>query len=224
MANTISLSIDVSVTDTGVLNDETVYNDPQRVDVGVFISAFKTNSQSVQTPVETTGLSSDPQLDDEWSFDIDIDGWYQFYYVAIPEYLSGSTYALHDAVYDTTSGNVYKSLSAGNVGNSVADTIYWELVEEPALLAENEGDATESANIDSAIYQRILTPKVDRLYGDRAVQIARECCSDCEIKEHIDAFEIVFALREGALISEERLEYADGEKMIRRLDEFVDCA
>jgi hypothetical protein len=223
MANTISLCIDVSITDTGVLNDETTYTSPQRVDVGVFMSAFKTNSSSVQTPVEITGTSSDPQLDAEWNFNIDVDGWYQFYYVAIPEYLSGQEYALHDAIYDTTSGNVYKSLAAANIGNDVSDTTFWEIVEDPASLAENEGDDTESANIDSAIYQRILIPKVDRLYGDKAVQIARECCNDCEIAEHTDAFEIVFALREGALISEERLEYADGEKMIRRLDEFVDC-
>jgi hypothetical protein len=77
MANTISLSIDVSITDTGVLNDETTYTSPQRVDVGVFMSAFKTNSSSVQTPVEITGTSSDPQLDAEWNFNIDVDGWYQ---------------------------------------------------------------------------------------------------------------------------------------------------
>jgi hypothetical protein len=223
MANEISLSIDISMTDEGVLNDETVYTSPQRVDVGVFISAYKTNSQSVQTEVEIVGTSSDPQLDAEWNFDIETDGWYQFYYVAIPEYLSGQEYALNDAIYDTVSGNVYISLAAANIGNDVSDTLFWEVVEDPATLAANEGDDNESANIDSAIYQRILIPKVDRLYGDRAVQIARECCSDCEVKEHIDAFEIVFALREGALISEERLEYADGEKMIRRLDEFVDC-
>jgi hypothetical protein len=223
MANTISLSIDISVTDQGVLNDETVYISPQRVDVAVFVSAFKVNSSSVQTPVTVTPNNADPGVVTFWSFDIATDGWYQFYYTAIPDYDPVGTYAIHDAVYDPISGKVYKSLSNSNIGIALSDTLYWQEVLIPATLAGNEGLATESTNIDASIYQRILTPKVDRLYGDKAVQIARECCSDCEIAEHIDEFEIVFALREGALISEERLEYADGEKMIRRLDEFISC-
>ncbi len=221
MANTISLSIDISITDEGVLNDETVFLAPARANVGVFVKAFKVSYTAAQTEIPIAGNNSDPETDDAWLFDIATDGWYQFYYISIPDYDVGITYAEHDAVFDPATGNVYRSISDLNVGNSLVNTLWFELIDDPASLVENIDTATESENTDGAVYQRILTPKVDRLYGDVAVVVARECCSDCETEENVDRFELVFALREGALISEERMEYADGEKMIRRLDEFV---
>ena len=221
MANTISLDIDISVDDVGTLNDLTTYTDPIRADVGVFIQGYKVNSSSVETEVILTPDTDDPLTVAAWDFDITVDGWYQFKYVAVPEYDGGVTYAIYEAVWDSSTGLVYRSSTGSNLGNSVSNTDYWELIEDPGTLAENEELPTESTNIDSAIYNRILTPKVDRLYGDKAVLTAKECCGDCERPENVDIFELVFALREGALISEERQEFAEGEKDIRRLDEFV---
>ncbi len=221
MANTVSLSIDISITDVGVLNDDTTFSFPQRVDAGVFVKAFKVNFSAVQTEIPIVGNSSGPEADAFWTFDILTDGWYQFFYASIPEWEDDVTYALYDAVFDEVSGLVYQSLLGSNLNHVVTDPVYWVLVPTPAELSSLAGQPTEPLNADLAIYQRILTPKVDRLYGDAAVITARECCADCEREENVDAFEIVFALREGALISEERLEYSDGEKMIRRLDEFI---
>ena len=221
MANTVSLSIDISITDVGVLNDDTTFSFPQRVDTGVFVKAFKVNYTAVQTEIPIEGNSSGPEADSFWTFDISTDGWYQFYYASIPEWEDDVTYNLYDAVFDEASGLVYRALIGSNLNHLVTDDVYWEVIDDPAELAALAGQPTESINADLAIYQRILTPKVDRLYGDAAVITARECCADCEREENVDNFELVFALREGALISEERLEYADGEKMIRRLDEFI---
>ena len=221
MANTVSLSIDISLEDVGVLNDDTTFTLPQRVDAGVFVKAFKVNYASVQTEIPIEGNTAGPETDTFWTFDISTDGWYQFYYVSAPEWEDTVTYALNDIVFDEASGNVYKSLVGSNINHIVTDIVYWVVVPDPAEQAALSGLPGEPLNADIAIYQRILTPKVDRLYGDVAVIVARECCSDCEQEENVDQFEIVFALREGALISEERLEYADGERMVRRLDEFL---
>lgn len=221
MANTTSLSIDISITDEGVLNDNTEYLSPLRTSVGVFVSAYKVNSLSVQTDIPITGNTDDPATDSTWSFDIDTDGWYQFYFVSIPNYSIVVSYQRYDCVFAPATGIVYQSLVDSNVGNAVTDTNFWVVVPDPSLLVEDVETATASNNVEASLYQRVLMPKVDRLYGNKAVKIARECCGDCEVPEHVDEFEIVFSLREGALISETRFEYADGEKMIRRLDEFL---
>ena len=221
MANAISLGIDITLQDVGTLNDLTSYTSPVRGDVGVFISAFKTNSSSVQTEIDVDPSDTDPAIDNSWQFDVTSDGWYQFYYVAIPNYSGGTTYSQYDAAYDPATKLAYRSIGGANTGNPLTDPTFWEALTDPAELAGNIDLANESLNIDAAVYERILTPKVDRLYGDKAVIVARECCNNCETEEHVDDFEFVFALREGALISEERFEYAEGEKIVRRLDEFI---
>ncbi len=221
MANTVSLSIDLSLTDAAVLNDDSVFSNPIRPGVGVFVTAYKVNTGSQQTEIVIEGDSGSPTTDSKWNFDIGTDGWYQFYYTAIPNYDTGVPYAQYDCVYDTVTETVYQSLTNGNLGNAVTNVLFWVVLDEPTLLVEEIGQPAQALNVDMAIYQRILTPHIDKLYGDRAVAIARECCSDCEVEEHVDAFEIVFSLREGALISEERYEFADGERMVRRLDEFI---
>lgn len=219
MANTISLSVDLSLTEAAVLNDLTTFTSPLRNTVGVFVTAYKVNAKSQQTEIVITSNSGSPATATKWNFNIGTDGWYQFYYISVPNYDAGVSYAQYDVAH--ASGNVYRSLVGSNGGNAVSNPLYWELLPNPTLIVENVGLPTATLNADIALYQRVLIPKVTRLYGDRAVQIARECCSDCEIPEHVDQFEIVFSLREGALISEQRLEYADGERMTRRLDEFV---
>src|SRR5690242_6543006 len=120
MANTISLSIDISVEDVGTLNDDTTFTSPVRASTNVFVQGFKVSSSSSQTAIVVTGNDEDPETDTSWDFDVATDGWYQFYYAAIPDYAGGTTYSQYDAVYDPSTSEVYVSVVDGNVGNATS--------------------------------------------------------------------------------------------------------
>jgi hypothetical protein len=223
MANTISLSWDVNLDDTATLTDGTTFTSPLRNAVGVFVKIFKVDSSSVQTEIANTGDTSDPETDQEFTITLTDDGWYQTYYVAVPDYDVLVTYAQYDAVFDPSTNYVYRSKSGSNIGQLVTNTTYFELITDPATLAANEGQTNESANIDSSVYNALLLNEVEDLFGDSGVASAKECscnCDECSEAEQLFAF--VDAQREGALIHAGRQQFASAERCIRRLDEFID--
>jgi len=59
--------------------------------------------------------------------------WYPF---AGSAYSASTTYALNEMSYNSTTGDYYRSLSAGNIAQSITDIVYWDRREIPAFLFE----------------------------------------------------------------------------------------
>jgi len=224
MALDVTLSVDISSDRlTGTLNDDTTYggSNPSRAALRVFADGYKMTADNTATTLTLTSNTSDPQTVTSWDFDISEDGWFKFYYVAIPAYAGGTTYAIYDAVYDNDN-TVYRSKQNGNVGNALSNTTYWEVITDPAALAANLTETNESLNITSLIYQRVLTPNSEYAYSN---MIGENCsCSDCDENETIYDYQIFSFWLNGALVADERTEVVKGETICRRIaSRFIDC-
>lgn len=220
---TFSVAIDSSRT-TITLTDDTVYggSNPARNALAVYLNAYKMNYDNEATTLTVTSDDSSPLTDSEWSYSYDNgDGWYKHYYVAIPFYNSGTSYSQYDAVY--SSGVVYRSLVNSNVGNSVSNTNYWEVISDPASLANNKDQSNESQNINSLVYQRVFTSNSQYAYGNL---IREQCaCTDCDEDELLQSYAIFSILVNGAVTCDERTEVLSGELICRKIQaRFIDNA
>lgn len=203
---------------TVTVTDTTVYSSPSRATCGVYVNVYKTDYDGAQTALTLTLDNDDPNTTASWTFDLDTDGWFQAYYVAPPDYNVGTTYAAYAAVFDPSNNLVYRSKSAGNVGNALLNITYWEPIPDPAALAANDGLAVESLNTDTAIFNEIFTVQATELRDRQAVVSAVEGCSDCVRGTDIDLFELldlmVVGMEKAAILNE----FAQGERIARRAE------
>lgn len=226
MALSIELSVDISTDrEDFVLSDDTVYGgaNPARATCLVFVDAFKMNHSSEATELTCTGNNSNPATDTAWTIQYTEDGWYKIYFVIIDEqYSSGTTYAAYDAVHNG-SGAVYRSKVAGNLGNALSSTTHWELIaaDDVADLANNKDTATESLNIVSTIYHRVLRANGQYEFAN---QLSDQCtCSDCDTLELLHDYNIFAQWLDGAEVADSRSEVLDGELICRRIQsEYID--
>jgi hypothetical protein len=223
MALDISLEI-TSITadrESGILTDNTVYGtggNPARADVGVFVVGQKMKFDStIDSTLTVTGNHSDPETDSTWTFNIPKDGWFRFLFVAPEDYAGGTTYALYDAVFDPTTNNVYRSLQSGNVGNSLGNTSFWELIADPAQLALNSGEANESTNLASQVYQVGLFPNSEYAYASQ-IAIASQEGGDAEREQNVTLYELLAVFVDGGYIRDDRSEFSQLEKLARRIE------
>lgn len=228
MAYDILNSIDVTDDrETGTLQDDTVYGtggNPARSAVRVFATGYKMASDN--TVAETLTMTSNTgsaTTVSAWDFPYSTDGWYKFPFVIIKEaYDVGDTYAIYDAVYDGSNA-VYRSKQNGNVGNALGNTTYWELISDPSSLAENEGEATESTNIESVVYQRVLTVDSQYGYGTFLAEDGSACCGDCEDPSTVQTYKKLSLLVNAAINADIRLLFVEGEQICRKLQSLLDC-
>lgn len=208
---TVSISTDRL---TGTITDSTVYGgaNPARADLLVFLSGFKLDASQDETALTVTGNDEDPATDSSWTFNIDKDGAFKFCWVAIPEYGVGTTYAQYDAVY--SGSTVYRSKVAGNVGNAVSDTTYWEVISDPADLANNADTATESLNITSQVYLRTLTPNGQYYFAN---YLSDEADPDT-LDDSLQKYNVWRWLLDAAAVADSRSEVEEGERICRIIE------
>lgn len=217
MANTISLSAAITSTrETVTITDGTTYSDPARSVVNVYFASSKVNYNGDETVLTVTSDDSDPGTDASWSFDYSGDGYYKMRYIEIDDYNVGTTYALYDVV--NSGGIVYRSKTAGNVGNAVSNTTYWEVISSPTSLCDNKGGATESANANSLVYERVFTADAQYGYGNCVSQNSMHTESDDEdVLRDYDLFSIML---NGAVTADERTEVLSGELISRKIESY----
>lgn len=225
MSYTISLSIDVADDiETGTLNDDTVYTSPVRSSVRVFATGYKYSSDdSIDETLTMTSDTGSATTVTSWEFNYPKDGWFRYLFVIIKSaYSSGTTYALYDSVYDG-SNNVYRSKQAGNIGNSLGNTTYWEPITDPSQLALNKGESNESLNIESLVYERVLTSNSQYEYGNFLAEDGSACCGDCNDIETVQDYKKLSLLVNSAIQCDVRSLVVEGEKICRKLQSLFDC-
>lgn len=226
MALDISFSSAIDADRTAVtLTDTTTFGSPNvtRAGCGVFVSAAKVDSDNNETDLTVSTDDSDPETDSTFTFTYNNgDGWYKVRYVAVPDYDAGTTYALYDAVFDSSTDTVYRSKTASNTGNSLSSTTYWEEIEDEAGLADFKGEDNESSNIDSLVWERVFTSNAQYAYGNL---ISENCmCEDFDDPEILYRYQIFSLWLNGAITADERTEVITGEKICRKIQsEFIDA-
>lgn len=219
---TITPSLSVSITAdrvTATLTDGSVYTSPVRSAVRVFLTGNKQNfDNTIAYPLVLTPDSIDPAVVSNWAWAYqNTDGWFNFFFVIIKDaYDTGTTYVKYDAVYDG-SNNVYRSLIDSNLNNPLSDTASWEIIAVPSLLAANKGESNESLNIDSILYQRVLTYYSQYSYGNFVSIASEQCCGDCENAEANAQYDLLSLLVNGAIQADLRTQPVQGEVISRRL-------
>lgn len=206
---------------SGIITDATEYS--VRSDYQVYLSGYKMNyDNTVAETLTVTPNTGDPTMVSSWVFNIPADGWFKFYYVAVGvAYDSGITYNIYDAVYSDT-GLVYRSKIGSNIGNPLSDSASWEFIEDPSILANNKGEVTESINIDSLIYQRVLSPNAQYGYGNFISE--KSCCSDCDQSVINQQYTTLNFLVNSVIEADFRTELPQGEVICRKLQAiFSNC-
>lgn len=227
MANTLEFVIDSITADrsTAVLKDNTTYGTPARTSTALYADGYK---MSVDTTIDAT-LTLVPNNPSpvsgsltQFEVPITVDGWYRFPITSIPVW-TAATYAIYDAVY--YSGVVYRSKIGSNVTTVAADllvTANWEVITYPATLASNAGEANESNNIDSLVYEVILTPNAEYGYANEISEVSEECCSvDCSI-DKLQKLIRLATIVDGMYVRSDRSEMAAGERLARRAESILE--
>jgi hypothetical protein len=226
MALTPDLSVSIATTrTTQTLTDGTVFGtggNPARADVLVFLQGYKVDFDNVATELTTEGNDDDPATDSSWSIEYTIDGFYRYYYVIVEdEYDVAESYSIYDAVYSGT--DVYRSKANSNLGNSLADTAYWEAIESPALLAANKGTATESTNITSISYLRVLSANSQYEFANQLSNQSLYVDSPNDNEFTLNDYNLFAQWIDGMAVADSRSEVLDGELIARRCQSnFID--
>jgi hypothetical protein len=226
MALSIELSLAIASTRTSAtLSDDTVYGtggNPARNTLAVYAKAYKVSYTNESTALTTTGDDSDPETDSSWVITLsDEDGYNKVNFAIIPFYNIATTYARYDAVYDEVTAKVYRSLQNANTGNSVVNTTWFEEITSPADLAANKDTSTESGNITSVVYQRVLSPNSQYEFAN---QLSAQCaCSDCDEDESLQQYNIFAQWLDAVAVADSRTEVLEGELLCRRIQsKFID--
>lgn len=226
MANTLSLTVDSITADRkqAVIKDGTTYASPVRTVVGVFLKSQKMNHDAtVASTLTTTGNNSDPETDTQWTVTLGTDGWYRFLMVSVPDFDSLATYNLYDAVFDPATNKVYRSKQAANTTDTLTDTAWWEEITDPATLASNEGEANDSANIDSLIYEPGVFPNSEYGYANQIALASEEYLSSLNIPDaDLNQYSLLSLLVNGAYVRADRSQMSQAERITRRLESILE--
>lgn len=220
MANTLTFSISSFAADrlSFTLVDSTSYSSPARNTLSVYVKAEKMKYDStVSTTLTVTSDTSDPETDASWTVGLNEDGWVRFQIAAIPDYDAGTTYALYDAV--VSGAVVYRSKQNSNTGQSVGDTAWWEVISDPATLASNEGEANESANIDSTVYEPIVDPNSQYIFANQIAEASEQYLTSLELPDSVlNSYTLLAVLVDGLTVYSDRSQVSQGERLARKID------
>lgn len=217
----------INKTDTGsetIIHDSTVYggSDPARISQSVHLLAYKVDEKLDETNLQIA--SYDPLIVEDFTVTNTIDGHQRFVLVIVPRYDVGTAYTFHQAVYNTSGGGLYQSISASPVtGSDLNDTAIWRpvLVDD---LYNYIGTSDNAPNVIFGIKETVLTFSAAQCLGDLARKNAKEnCCDGCGNEKVKEDFDNLWLLVFVANIASERSQFTDGEIDMRQADNYCDC-
>ena len=201
------------------------YTSPARTSLAVYVKLSKTDYTGAKTLLTTTANNADPTSagTNIWTAPYTADGWHQILFVALPFYAGGTTYAQYDAVYE--SGSVYRSKSAGNIGNAVSNTTYWELISDPTSLALTAGTSTGSPNLAAITSTAVLSfgvrASISAAFGDQAGDAFLEMTSDYKRSQDVRMHELLALAVDSIDTADSRQNYSALEIYARRAESII---
>lgn len=227
MALTIDLALAISSDrTTATITDNTVYGtggNPARSAVGVFLTAYKVDVDGNETALTVSSDDSDPETDSVWTVTLDEDGYYKFPFVIISDFDDTDTLALYDAVFNPSDNKVYRSKTASNTEDTLTNTTYYEEITDPSDLANNKDTATESANITSQLYVRVLSPNGQYDFANKLSNLSHYMDND-DLEFSIGTYNLYAQWLDAVAVADSRSEVLDGELICRRIQaKFIDA-
>lgn len=229
MANVISLTVDSVSSDLTefTIVDGTTYSSPARGSLAAYMIVQKMNADAtVAETLTITADTEDPETDAEWVVDYsEGDGWYRACFVLPPDYDVLEEYEIYDLVFDTSTDTVWRSKQNTNTGNALVAGAFWEEItgNNIALIALNEGEANESANIDSTVFEFIMTSNSEKAYASKIAEASEQYLTSTFIPDDVlDTYSIMAVLLDGAYVAGDRAEYSKGERIIDRLTSIIE--
>lgn len=207
--------------------DGTTYTSPVRTAQGVFVSVYKTDFDGSRTPLATTANNADPASasTNTWTCPFTKDGWHQIFYVAAPTYSGGTTYAQYDAVYDPSTKKIYRSKSAGNLGNAISNTTFWELIPDATSLSLNVGTSIASPNLNTntsvAIVNFGVNPVTRVAFGDQTAKAFLEVSSNYKRSQDVRNYELLGLAVDSMKIADARQNYTFYEIAARKASSII---
>lgn len=209
---------------SGTITDTSSYVSPARSGYGVFMVANKVDYQGNVTKLTTTGNANQTTAS-IWTWSAVGDGWYQFIYIAAPNYAGGTTYAKYDIVYDPATFVLYQSQQATNVGHALSLTAWWLPVTNAASAGTSELYAVYVASLTNpqtatgatiSAYNKILSQVTQASFQLQASSKALEGVTDAFRRIDVQGYELLKLFIDAMASDETAQLYNEGEKVARR--------
>ncbi len=196
------------------LENTTVYTSPARSDYAAYIKFYKIDRTGEDTEMEQP--SYDVETDDTYTALLPEDGWVQVWYVHVPDYNAITAYVQYDVVY--YSGVTYRALQS-STGQTPAVGAYWEEIEAPTDLIENDGEANESGNLLFLIYDFTASAYSRVFAGNVAATAAVETQYNAKRGEDVLDYEWFYVMLDGLVGAGSRDRFAESERIARKIEE-----
>jgi hypothetical protein len=226
MSLTIDLSLSISSDrTTATITDNTVYGtggNPARSAVACFLTAYKVDGDGNETELAVTSDDNDPETDSVWTITLSEDGYYKFPFVIIPDFNSSSTYNIYDAVFNSSDDKVFRSKTNSNTEDTLTNTTYFEEITDPSDLANNKDTSTESENITSQVYIRVLSPNSQYEFSNQLSNLGNYMDAD-DTEFSLGDYNLFAQWLDAVAVADSRSEVLDGELICRRIQsKFID--
>lgn len=209
---------------SGTITDTSSYVSPARSGYGVFMVAQKVDYKGNVTRLTTTG-NANPTTASIWTWSATGDGWYQFIYIAAPNYAGGTTYAKYDIVYDPATFVLYQSQQAGNIGHALTLTAWWLPVTNVSGYGVSELYTVYVASLTNpqtatgatiSAYNRILYPIAQLAVATQASTKALEGVTDAFRRIDVQGYELLTLFIDAMGSDETAQLFNEGEKIARK--------
>lgn len=214
MSLIVNLSLAISTDRTiQTLTDSTVY--PLRSNYYVFINAYKVDAFNNKTALTVTD-NLHPQTATTWTIPYNVtqsDGWNQILYIAPQLWSGATTYAQYDAVY--YNGSVYTSTTGSNLNNNPTNATFWTLIADPATLASRKGQSNQSNNLDSLVYDRVLSYNGQYFFATKFQEMATG--TDSNNQAVLATYDLFSLWLSAMAICDSRVQTIIGEQLARAI-------
>lgn len=230
MALTANL-VRVAVTDDGsetTWEDQTVYGapNPNRNEVAVYLTAYKVDKDSVKSPIQVDTIN--PATDDEFVTQNDVDGWYQYRFIIVNNWLIGTVYNRYDVVWSTAESKFYQYINVTSTsGNAVTNPAYFIELPDPTVVIDDLGTEEEPGNIVYQVINKILSYYTSVCYLKLSSQYAKDHCISGDCGCDNQAYKSLIKIRVlfyNLAFDEVQGKYVQGEKNARLAEKYCsDC-
>ncbi len=218
--STTTLATSVGGVSTFTLTDNSTYSSPSRASVGVYLSTYKTDYAGNNLIATSVSNNLNPATDSIWTVNYGSDGWYQSYYVAIPNYTAG-TYNLYDCAYIAANKTTWQSTIAAN-SNALTGTggTGWIQLSDPTQLVKNIGLTNQSNNITSGIVNFIQYPTTEQQAGLQVSTAFLEESTTAFRNKDVRSYNMVTLALNGMKYAANAGNYGQAEIYARRIAQF----
>lgn len=187
-----------------------------RADLALYLFAIKKGYNTADVELSYTNVDAEADTVASWTVPVSVDGWHRFRVLGIPQWDSGTSYALNQVVWEnddlfiaTTAGTTIGDAPSGAGSGEWSTTV-------PTLATIYDDPVTYGPTTTVHIGERdqTLFCLSNKCYADLVSDGSKGgCCDDCA-EENKNTLCDVEAMLEGAKVAASRGRYLESEKKV----------